>query len=64
VSATDRDAVALDPDILEHYAQGRERDRLYRDGRPGLEFIRTLELLERFLPPAPVHQRRVPVSRV
>jgi len=53
MSATDSDAVALDPDILEHYALGRERDRLYRDGQPGLEFVRTLELLERFLPPAP-----------
>jgi SAM-dependent methyltransferase len=53
MSATDRDAVALDPDILEHYAGGRERDRLARDGQPGLEFVRTLELLERFLPPAP-----------
>ena len=35
------------------YALGQERDRLFRGGAPGLELTRTLELLDRFLPPAP-----------
>jgi SAM-dependent methyltransferase len=42
------------PEILEHYNEGREAARLI-DGSVGgpLEFERTLELLGRFLPPAP-----------
>ena len=35
------------------YALGQERDRLFSDGEPRLELTRTLELLDRFLPPAP-----------
>jgi ubiquinone/menaquinone biosynthesis C-methylase UbiE len=35
------------------YALGQERDRLFRRGEPRLELTRTLELLDRFLPPAP-----------
>jgi hypothetical protein len=41
----------LDPDILAHYAQGVEADRLTTWAR--LEAARTRELLRRFLPPAP-----------
>jgi SAM-dependent methyltransferase len=44
----------LRPEILAHYNEGREAARL-TDGSLGgpLEFERTLELLDRFLPPAP-----------
>ena len=41
----------LDPDIVRHYVQGVERDRLTTWGR--LEAERTRELLARFLPAAP-----------
>jgi SAM-dependent methyltransferase len=44
----------LDPDIEAHYGLGEERDRLGADTDvPSLELVRTRELLERFLPPAP-----------
>jgi SAM-dependent methyltransferase len=43
--------VEIDPAIREHYEQGVEQDRLNTWGR--LEKARTLELLSRFLPPAP-----------
>lgn len=39
--------------IKTHYELGLERDRLSRGGEPRLELTRTLELLDRFLPPAP-----------
>jgi len=42
-----------DQPIAAHYELGLERDRLFRGGEPRLELTRTLELLERFLPPAP-----------
>jgi SAM-dependent methyltransferase len=42
----------LDPDIETHYALGFERERLVRGGEQ-LEFVRTCELLGRYLPPAP-----------
>jgi len=41
----------MDPDIVSHYAMGVEEDRLSTWGR--LERERTLDLLGRFLPPAP-----------
>lgn len=41
----------FDPDIAAYYARGEEGGRLGSWGR--LEFMRTQELLERFLPPAP-----------
>ena len=37
----------------DYYARGLELGRLERDGRPRLEHVRTLELLDRFLPPPP-----------
>src|SRR5215471_9395871 len=36
-----------------HYGTGYERSRLFPDGRPSLEFIRSMELLDRLLPPPP-----------
>jgi ubiquinone/menaquinone biosynthesis C-methylase UbiE len=39
-------------EILDHYAEGIERDRL-GGGTSRIEFERTKELLERFLPPSP-----------
>jgi SAM-dependent methyltransferase len=36
-----------------HYELDLEHWRLFPHGRPGLEFVRTMELLDRFLPPAP-----------
>lgn len=43
----------LDPAIAAYYAAGDEEERLFVDGRPRLEYVRTLDLLERLLPPAP-----------
>ena len=43
--------MALDPEIRAHYALGLERDRLA--GGESVEFARTWELLERFLPRPP-----------
>jgi SAM-dependent methyltransferase len=43
----------VDPDIAAYYALGFESSRLFVEGRPRLEFIRTLELLDRLLPPPP-----------
>jgi len=40
-------------DMELHYALGLEEGRLFRNGKPRLEFVRTLELLERYLPPPP-----------
>jgi SAM-dependent methyltransferase len=43
----------IDPSIESHYGTGYERSRLFRDGRPSLEYVRSLELLERLLPEPP-----------
>jgi hypothetical protein len=43
----------VNPSIAAHYELGLERHRLASDGEPRLELTRTLELLDRFLPPAP-----------
>jgi ubiquinone/menaquinone biosynthesis C-methylase UbiE len=49
-----RDTVdVLDAAIAEYYADGAEERRLFVDGRPRLEYVRTVELLARLLPPAP-----------
>ncbi len=45
--------IMIDPSIESHYGTGYERDRLFPGGRPSLEFVRVLELLERLLPPPP-----------
>jgi len=42
-----------DPAISQHYGIGYERERLFPGGTPSLEFVRSLELLERLLPPPP-----------
>jgi len=44
-------AVEIDAEVLAHYAEGREQDRLA--GGPSLELLRTRVLLERFLPAPP-----------
>ena len=44
--------MALDPDIARYYRLGAEDDRL-RGAGGRLEFVRTQELLSRFLPPPP-----------
>jgi ubiquinone/menaquinone biosynthesis C-methylase UbiE len=43
----------IDPAIESHYGTGYERSRLFRDGRPSLEFVRSMELLDRLLPTPP-----------
>jgi SAM-dependent methyltransferase len=44
---------SIDPAIAHYYEGGVEQERLAPGGRSGVELVRTLELLERFLPPAP-----------
>jgi ubiquinone/menaquinone biosynthesis C-methylase UbiE len=43
----------IDPEILAHYALGEEEDRLQRGVSSPIEFVRTKELLERYLPTPP-----------
>ena len=43
----------MDPAIVSHYGTGYERSRLFREGTPALEFVRSLELLDRLLPAPP-----------
>ena len=43
----------IDPAIESHYGTGYERARLFPGGRPSLEFVRSMELLARLLPPPP-----------
>jgi ubiquinone/menaquinone biosynthesis C-methylase UbiE len=43
----------IDPAITRHYETGYERSRLFPGGRPALELVRTLELLDRLLPEPP-----------
>jgi ubiquinone/menaquinone biosynthesis C-methylase UbiE len=45
--------VVIDPAIESHYDTGYERTRLFPGGRPRLEFVRSVELLERLLPAPP-----------
>ena len=45
--------LVIDPAIDSHYGTGYERSRLFPDGRPSLEFVRSMELLDRLLPPPP-----------
>jgi hypothetical protein len=40
-------------DVHAHYELGLERGRLSPTSDPRLEYVRTTELLERLLPPAP-----------
>ena len=42
----------LDAEILAHYQEGVEQDRLLGGGAGRLEYLRTRELLARYLPPA------------
>jgi ubiquinone/menaquinone biosynthesis C-methylase UbiE len=43
----------LNAEILAHYEEGVERERLLRGGAGRLEYLRTRELLARYLPPPP-----------
>jgi ubiquinone/menaquinone biosynthesis C-methylase UbiE len=43
----------MDPAIESHYGIGYERGRLFPGGAPALEFVRSLELLDRLLPAPP-----------
>ncbi len=43
----------IDPAIESHYGTGYERSRLFPGGRPSLEFVRSMELLDRLLPRPP-----------
>jgi SAM-dependent methyltransferase len=43
----------MDPAIESHYGTGYERSRLFPGGHPSLEFVRSMELLERLLPSPP-----------
>jgi SAM-dependent methyltransferase len=43
----------IDPSIESHYGTGYERSRLFPGGRLSLEFVRSMELLDRLLPPPP-----------
>jgi ubiquinone/menaquinone biosynthesis C-methylase UbiE len=45
--------MVIDPAIESHYGIGYERTRLFPGGRPSLEFVRSMELLERLLPAPP-----------
>jgi ubiquinone/menaquinone biosynthesis C-methylase UbiE len=45
--------VVIDPAIESHYATGYERSRLFPGGRPSLEFVRSMELLDQLLPAPP-----------
>jgi SAM-dependent methyltransferase len=45
--------MVIDPAIESHYGTGYERSRLFPGGRPALEFVRSMELLERLLPAPP-----------
>ena len=43
----------IDPAIESHYGTGYERSRLFPGGNPALEFVRSMELLDRLLPGPP-----------
>jgi len=43
----------VDPAIESHYGTGYERSRLFSSGTPSLEFVRSMELLDRLLPAPP-----------
>ena len=43
----------IDPAIETHYGTGYERSRLVPGGQPSLEYVRSMELLERLLPSPP-----------
>src|SRR5437763_4274885 len=45
--------MVIDPAIEPHYGTGYERSRLFPGGQPSLEFVRSMELLERLLPAPP-----------
>ena len=44
--------MVIDPAIESHYSTGYERCRLFPGGRPSLELVKSMELLDRLPPPA------------
>ena len=46
-------AAVIDPEVAAFYGRGFEEDRLHPTGEARLEYVRTLELHERLLPPPP-----------
>ena len=60
--------MVMDPAIEAHYGTGYERSRLFPAGQPSLEYVRSIELLERLLPAPPARVldaggARVPMPR-
>src|SRR5215831_11474923 len=51
--AAGESVTVIDPAIESHYGTGYERSRLFPGGRPSVEFVRSMELLERLLPAPP-----------
>jgi ubiquinone/menaquinone biosynthesis C-methylase UbiE len=49
----EQSVIVIDPAIESHYGTGYERSRLFPGGTPSLEFVRSMELLERLLPTPP-----------
>jgi ubiquinone/menaquinone biosynthesis C-methylase UbiE len=45
--------MVIDPAIEAHYGTGYEGSRLFPGGQPSLEYVRSMELLERLLPAPP-----------
>src|SRR5256885_5640175 len=45
--------MVIDPAIETHYGTGYERSHLVPGGQPSLEYVRSMELLERLLPAPP-----------
>src|SRR5262245_12344090 len=45
--------MVIDPAIETHYGTGYERSRLFPGGQASLEYVRSMELLERLLPAPP-----------
>ena len=45
--------MVIDPAIESHYGTGYERSRLFPGGNPSLEYVRSMELLDRLLPRPP-----------
>jgi ubiquinone/menaquinone biosynthesis C-methylase UbiE len=45
--------MVIDPAIESHYNTGYERSRLFPGGQPSLEFVRSMELLQRLVPTPP-----------
>src|SRR5215471_14562963 len=45
--------MVIDPEIETHYGTGYERSRLFPGGQKSLEYVRSMELVERLVPAPP-----------